>query len=67
MQYELQKLERMSLEDVRAIAVSMGLNPRRSQSIRGMHRLITVPRLFRPKKKHVQLPDCPLSENALAV
>ena len=34
MQYELQKLERMSLEDVRAIAVSMGLNPRRSQSIR---------------------------------
>ena len=34
MQYELQTLERMSLEDVRAIAVSMGLNPRRSQSIR---------------------------------
>ena len=34
MQYELQKLERMSLEDVRAIAVRMGLNPRRSQSIR---------------------------------
>ena len=34
MQYELQKLECMSLEDVRAIAVSMGLNPRRSQSIR---------------------------------
>ena len=34
MQYELQKLERMSLEDVRAIAVSMGLTPRRSQSIR---------------------------------
>ena len=34
MQYELQKLERMSLEDVRAIAISMGLNPRRSQSIR---------------------------------
>ena len=34
MQYELQKLERMSLEEVREIAVSMGLNPRRSQSIR---------------------------------
>ncbi|MBO4250818.1 MAG: transcription termination factor Rho [Paludibacteraceae bacterium] len=34
MQYELQKLERMSLEDVREIAKSMGLNPRRSQSIR---------------------------------
>ena len=34
MQYELQKLERMSLDDVREIARSMGLNPRRNQSIR---------------------------------
>ncbi len=34
MQYELQKLEHMSLEEVREIAISMGLNPRRSQSIR---------------------------------
>ena len=34
MQYELQKLERMSLDEVREIAVSMGLNPRRSQSVR---------------------------------
>ena len=34
MRYELQKLERMTLEEVREIAVSMGLNPRRSQSIR---------------------------------
>ena len=34
MQYELQKLERMSLDEVREIARSMGLNPRRSQSIR---------------------------------
>jgi transcription termination factor Rho len=34
MQYELQKLERMSLDDVREIAKSMGLSPRRSQSIR---------------------------------
>ena len=34
MQYELQKLERMSLDDVREIAKNMGLNPRRSQSIR---------------------------------
>ena len=34
MQYELQKLERMSLEAVREIAESMGLKPRRSQSIR---------------------------------
>ena len=34
MQYELQKLERMSLDEVREIAASMGLNPRRSQSIR---------------------------------
>ena len=34
MQYELQKLERMSLEDVREIAERMGLKPRRSQSIR---------------------------------
>ncbi len=34
MQYELQKLERMSLDEVREIAVSMGLNPRRNQSIR---------------------------------
>ncbi len=34
MQYELQKLERMTLDQVREIAVSMGLSPRRSQSIR---------------------------------
>ena len=34
MQYELQKLERMTLEQVREIATEMGLNPRRSQSIR---------------------------------
>ena len=34
MQYELQKLERMSLDDVREIAERMGLKPRRSQSIR---------------------------------
>ena len=34
MQYELQKLERMTLDQVREIAVSMGLTPRRSQSIR---------------------------------
>ena len=34
MQYELQKLERMSLDQVREIAVSMGLTPRRNQSIR---------------------------------
>ena len=34
MQYELQKLERMTLDEVREIALSMGLNPRRSQSIR---------------------------------
>ena len=34
MQYELQKLERMSLDEVREIAVSMGLSPRRSQSVR---------------------------------
>ena len=34
MQYELQKLERMSLDEVREIAQSMGLNPRRSQSVR---------------------------------
>lgn len=34
MQYELQKLERMTLEQVREIAQEMGLNPRRSQSIR---------------------------------
>ena len=34
MQYELQKLERMTLEQVREIAVNMGLNPRRNQSIR---------------------------------
>ena len=34
MQYDLQKLERMSLDEVREIAVSMGLSPRRSQSIR---------------------------------
>ncbi|MBQ6790079.1 MAG: transcription termination factor Rho [Paludibacteraceae bacterium] len=34
MQYELQKLERMTLDQVREIAKNMGLNPRRSQSIR---------------------------------
>ena len=34
MQYELQKLERMPIEQVREIAVSMGLNPRRNQSVR---------------------------------
>ena len=34
MQYELQKLERMSFDEVREIAESMGLKPRRSQSIR---------------------------------
>ncbi|MBO4519296.1 MAG: transcription termination factor Rho, partial [Paludibacteraceae bacterium] len=34
MQYDLQKLERMTLEDVREIAEHMGLKPRRSQSIR---------------------------------
>ena len=34
MQYDLQKLERMSLEEVREVAKSMGLSPRRSQSIR---------------------------------
>ena len=34
MQYDLQKLERMSLEQVREIAQEMGLSPRRSQSIR---------------------------------
>ena len=34
MQYELQKLERMTLDEVREIAVSMGLSPRRSQSVR---------------------------------
>ena len=34
MQYDLNKLERMTLEQVREIAVEMGLNPRRSQSIR---------------------------------
>ena len=34
MQYELQKLERMTLEEVREIAERMGLKPRRSQSIR---------------------------------
>ena len=34
MQYDLQKLERMSLDEVREIAVQMGLSPRRSQSIR---------------------------------
>ncbi len=34
MQYELQKLERMTLDQVREIAVEMGLNPRRSQSQR---------------------------------
>jgi len=34
MQYELQKLERMTFDQVREIAESMGLHPRRSQSIR---------------------------------
>ena len=34
MQYDLQKLERMSLDEVREVAESMGLHPRRSQSIR---------------------------------
>ncbi len=34
MQYDLQKLERMTLEQVREIAEEMGLKPRRSQSIR---------------------------------
>ena len=34
MQYELQKLERMSLDEVREVAKSMGLNPRRSQTVR---------------------------------
>ena len=34
MQYELQKLERMSLDEVREIAESLGLKPRRSQTIR---------------------------------
>ncbi|MCR5049727.1 MAG: transcription termination factor Rho [Paludibacteraceae bacterium] len=34
MQYDLQKLERMTLDEVREIAVEMGLSPRRSQSIR---------------------------------
>ena len=34
MQYDLQKLERMTLDEVREIAERMGLKPRRSQSIR---------------------------------
>ena len=34
MQYDLQKLERMSLDEVREIARSMGLSPRRSQTVR---------------------------------
>ena len=34
MQYDLQKLERMTLDQVREIATEMGLSPRRSQSIR---------------------------------
>ena len=34
MQYELQKLERMSLEEVREIAEGLGLKPRRNQSLR---------------------------------
>ena len=34
MQYELQKLERMTLDEVREIAVNMGLSPKRSQSLR---------------------------------
>ena len=33
MQYDLQKLERMTLDQVREIATEMGLSPRRSQSI----------------------------------
>ena len=34
MQYDLQKLERMTLDEVRKIAVNMGLSPKRSQSLR---------------------------------
>lgn len=34
MQYDLQKLERMTLDEVREIAVNMGLSPKRSQSLR---------------------------------
>ena len=34
MQYELQKLERLSLEAVREIAETMGLHPRRNQTVR---------------------------------
>ncbi|MEE1096116.1 MAG: transcription termination factor Rho [Paludibacteraceae bacterium] len=34
MQYDLQKLERMTLDEVREIAVHMGLSPKRSQSLR---------------------------------
>ena len=34
MQYELQKLERMSLDEVREIAHSMGLSPRRNHTVR---------------------------------
>ena len=34
MQYDLQKLERMSLDEVREVAISMGLSPRRSQTVR---------------------------------
>jgi transcription termination factor Rho len=34
MQYDLQKLERMTLDEVRGIAINMGLSPKRSQSLR---------------------------------
>ena len=34
MQYDLQKLERMTLDEVREIATNMGLSPKRSQSLR---------------------------------
>ncbi len=34
MQYDLNKLERMTLDEVREIAVSMGLKPKRTQSVR---------------------------------
>ncbi len=34
MQYDLNELERMTLDEVREIAVSMGLKPKRSQSLR---------------------------------
>ena len=34
MQYDLNELERMTLDEVREIAVSMGLKPKRTQSLR---------------------------------